>query len=205
MYSGEIMEQLNIEELIKRPENEELEFKTHMPNKHLIAANAAAFANTNGGQLIIGVREGGQVIGIKDIEKARKTVEQAIQTVSPVLKPNIEIVPIQGKSILVAAIPRGNQSPYIVGGRVLQRIGDKLTDVRAETLYSNIEKRTTTNDDLRVEIQHLAGTIEELTKEVASARSWKSKIPTILISGFVGALLSLLLSLVYGAYQYNRP
>ena len=42
------------------------------------------------------------------------------------------------ESILVITIPKGDLSPYIVGGRILQRIGDRLASVTAQTLFSNI-------------------------------------------------------------------
>jgi ATP-dependent DNA helicase RecG len=57
-----------IKDLVKQGESDQLEFKESV-RKEDIAKTLCAFLNTNGGTVIIGVREDGSVNGVADAEK----------------------------------------------------------------------------------------------------------------------------------------
>ena len=54
---------MNIQKIIEQGENEQVEFK-EIFNKHVIET-IVAFANTKGGNILIGVNDKKQIIGIK--------------------------------------------------------------------------------------------------------------------------------------------
>jgi predicted HTH transcriptional regulator len=58
-----------IENLLKRPEGTNLDFKLHINNSEKIAKTLVAFANTAGGIIVIGVSDAGQIIGIDGDEE----------------------------------------------------------------------------------------------------------------------------------------
>jgi ATP-dependent DNA helicase RecG len=67
-----------IENLLKQPENKTLEFKLDLSSIKPIIKTIIAFANTAGGTIIIGVEDGGKVVGIDDPLKAEERLASAI-------------------------------------------------------------------------------------------------------------------------------
>ena len=55
-----------IEEQLLQPEGKQLEFKRDLSSPKPLLKTLIAFANTAGGQLIIGVADNGEVIGVVD-------------------------------------------------------------------------------------------------------------------------------------------
>jgi predicted HTH transcriptional regulator len=187
-----------LRELVAQPESEELEFKSRLPDTGHLAALISAFANTNGGRLVVGVRDDGSIVGLDDVDRAHLRIEQALKAVSPSVQIETETISIDGKSVLVVTIPKGRQSPYLVAGRVLQRLGDRIMPITSQRLYSGITERAKSLDDLRAEVERLSKTIETLNSELIAARSWKTKGFDMVLGGIIGAAISLFISLALG-------
>ena len=186
----------DFKKLLQQPESKNLEFKVRIPDMRHIVSNLVAFANTNGGKLIIGIDENQRIVGIDNIEHASQVINKAANTVSPPLKINIQTLEIKGKKVLVVEIPKGDKSPYFAGGRAWQRVDASNVPLTSEILFANISQRSTNIKDLIAEIKRLSSTIEKLNKELISARSWKVKIVNIVIGGVIGAIVSLFITLV---------
>ena len=182
-----------LKKLVAQPESEELEFKSRLPDTGHLAALISAFANTNGGRLVVGVRDDGNIVGLEDVDRARLRIEQALKAVSPSVQVETETISIDDKSVLVVTIPKGSQSPYLTAGRVLYRLGDRIMPITSQVLYSGITKRAKSLDDLRTEIERLSGVIETLNRELIAARSWKTKTLDMVLGGIIGAVISLLI------------
>ena len=58
-----------IESLIEQGESQVLDFKYNINDSKKIAKSLVAFANTNGGTLLIGVRDNGSIAGIRTDEE----------------------------------------------------------------------------------------------------------------------------------------
>ncbi|GMQ23954.1 hypothetical protein Aoki45_06360 [Algoriphagus sp. oki45] len=65
-----------VKKLIKQKEGKSLDFKNKITSREKIAKTLAAFANTSGGSLLIGVSDRGQVRGI-DPEEEKFMIETA--------------------------------------------------------------------------------------------------------------------------------
>lgn len=65
-----------IENLLKKPEGLTFDFKLHITNAEKIAKTMVAFANTNGGSILIGVSDDGKIKGI-DGEEELYMIEKA--------------------------------------------------------------------------------------------------------------------------------
>ena len=120
------MDKEELRKLVVLPESDMLEFKTHLPNPNLIARLISAFANSKGGKLIVGVREGGEVVGIGEPARAQRALKQATDKISPSIDIQTEVVDLDGKAILVTTIPKGQFPPYLAEGEAFQRKGDRI-------------------------------------------------------------------------------
>ncbi len=65
-----------IYELIKQGEDQQLDFKQSITSAHKIARTIVAFANSEGGKIVIGVDDAGEVIGV-DAEQEKYMMMQA--------------------------------------------------------------------------------------------------------------------------------
>jgi hypothetical protein len=94
-----------LEQLIREGESSTVEFKLRVPPDHVLAANLAAFANANGGILILGVNEKGEIVGLTESE-ARQAITRLRRVSSSLLPRPIEIddALLGGKRIVYASI-----------------------------------------------------------------------------------------------------
>ena len=107
------MDKLELQERILKGENLHTEFKEILPSNETLAKSIVCFANTDGGQLIIGVSDSGDVVGVEDLDEAtRKIDDVAFNRCEPSIIILPETVDIDGKIILIINIPKGEQRPY---------------------------------------------------------------------------------------------
>lgn len=187
-----------LKKLVAQPESEELEFKSSLSDIEHLAAHISAFANTKGGRLVIGVRDYGKIVGLKNVGRARLRIKRALRAVSPSLQVVTETIGIDGKSVLVVTIPKGTQSPYLFAGQAFNRRGTQIKPITSQVIYSSITERAKSVDDLLPEIKRLSETIETLNQEVIVAHSWKTKILDMVLGGIIGAAIPLLICLALG-------
>ncbi len=121
------MDKLELQERILEGENLHTEFKGVLLDKEKIAKSIVCFANTDGGQLIIGVSDSGDIIGVENSdESARKIDDIAFNRCEPPISILSETVDMDDKTILVINIPKGEQRPYRTrSGRYYIRSGNR--------------------------------------------------------------------------------
>lgn len=106
-----------IKRLIAEGEHQTLDFKFEVSDAKKIARSLAAFANTDGGRLLIGVKDNGNISGIKSDEEA-----YMIETASHLYcKPNVffETIPhnINGKNVLEVIVHESKDKPHLAPGK----------------------------------------------------------------------------------------
>lgn len=98
--------------LITGGESETLDFKKTVSSATKIAKTIAAFANTHGGTLLIGVNDNKSISGIR-YEEEKYMLESAA---SYFCKPEVPITlkewEVNGKIVLECTIPEGKDKPY---------------------------------------------------------------------------------------------
>ncbi|MCK3685902.1 RNA-binding domain-containing protein [Maribellus sp. YY47] len=116
--------------LIEQGEHEQQDFKFCINDSKKIAKSLVAFANTNGGRLLIGVKDNGKIAGISSDEEFYM-IESAAKIFS---KPAITFTTrqwqVEGKTVLEIGIEPGSEKPYFAkdeNGKWLAyiRIGDE--------------------------------------------------------------------------------
>jgi predicted HTH transcriptional regulator len=102
-----------IHNLILQGEGQNLDFKFEISDAKKIARTLSAFANSNGGTLLIGVKDNGNISGIRTDEEAYMIEAAAELYCKP--KVDYQIVPhqINDKNILEIKIPESKNKPHI--------------------------------------------------------------------------------------------
>lgn len=96
-----------IEEIIKRNEGKTLEFKESAFFLEPIAKTAIAFANTAGGIILIGIKDGKkELIGVENpLEEEGRIANYLSQTIFPLLIPDIQIITYHKREFIVIRVP----------------------------------------------------------------------------------------------------
>ncbi len=107
---------MRIDEII-RGESRNVEFKVKLPDiSEKYTKTIVAFANTQGGQLIVGVDDvSRKVVGV-DNDEAFKIMDSIANAVSdscmPQIVPNIELQTVDNKTVIVVTVTPGPNRPY---------------------------------------------------------------------------------------------
>ena len=110
---------MNINELINEValgEDSRRQFKADVHNSDSLAAEMAAFANSEGGTIFIGVADDGSLPGLstKDVSRVNQLISNtASQHVRSPLTVQIENIPADNnRIIIVLTVPKGIDKPY---------------------------------------------------------------------------------------------
>lgn len=101
-----------IRKLISEGENQTLDFKYAINDSRKIARTLAAFANTDGGRLLIGVRDNGSIAGIRSDEEIYMVDTAAHLFCRPEITYTIKQHTSEGKTILEVEVMKGTTRPY---------------------------------------------------------------------------------------------
>ncbi len=117
------METADLKQRITQGENTTTEFKENFDQEAI--ETAAAFANTHGGIIFIGVSDNGEIRGITiGKETLRNWSNRIAQATEPRVVLEIESVDIGGKSILLIHISESSLKPVSVKGVCYKRVGN---------------------------------------------------------------------------------
>ncbi len=101
-----------IEQLIEEGEHQHQDFKFAINDAKKIARSLVAFANTDGGRLLIGVKDNGVIAGVRSEEEIHM-IEAAIELYT---RPKIKVLTkswvVHGKSVIEITVYPGKSKPY---------------------------------------------------------------------------------------------
>jgi predicted HTH transcriptional regulator len=102
--------------LVKRGENQTLEFKLKANHPEKIVREVVAFANTDGGILLIGVDDDKRIQGLKFADEEEYVLVRTIEKLcSPPIEYELERLPLQNdRDVLIFVIPSSKQKPHFV-------------------------------------------------------------------------------------------
>jgi ATP-dependent DNA helicase RecG len=96
-------ENINLERLIQSGESQTLEFKSSFYRESI--ETLVAFANAQGGTVLVGVTDNGAVTGVSiGKESLNEWIGQIKSSTSPSIIPDIDAVKISGKSIAIIRV-----------------------------------------------------------------------------------------------------
>jgi predicted HTH transcriptional regulator len=97
---------------MQRAESDILEFKLRIDRQRKIARTLAAFANTSGGTLVVGVRDNGSVAGCRAEEEAYMVEGAAQRYCRPEVKLSLRAERWEHKEVLVVEVPASVVVPH---------------------------------------------------------------------------------------------
>ncbi|MCB8994185.1 MAG: ATP-binding protein [Bacteroidales bacterium] len=102
-----------IRKLIEEGEHIRQDFKFEIADVRKIARTLVAFSNTEGGKLLIGVKDNGKISGIRSDEELYMIDSAAGLYCKPEIKYSVTKWVVEGKTVLEIDIPRGDEIPYL--------------------------------------------------------------------------------------------
>ena len=104
-----------LEALLAEKESKTLEFKESANALHRLLQTIVAFANTAGGTLVIGVRDGSkEVVGVEGVLKQEERISSAIaDSISPLLTVNFQFHTWRGRDVLIISVSY-QPTPYFI-------------------------------------------------------------------------------------------
>ena len=102
-----------LHEIISRGEDSKTQLKRQFSSIDALAAEIAAMLNSDGGQIIVGISDSGEIIGIKDLRKLNQWISNACsQKIEPPASVTTENLTVDGKLVVVISVPLGTDKPY---------------------------------------------------------------------------------------------
>jgi len=105
-----------LKNLISGGEGLQLDFKYCISDSRKIARTLSAFANTEGGKLLIGIRDNGTIAGVRSEEEYYMIETAAGLFCKPEISVKIKQHIAEGKTILEVDVDKGDKKPYLSKG-----------------------------------------------------------------------------------------
>jgi ATP-dependent DNA helicase RecG len=107
------MKEEKLIELINSGEGPQVEFKEMVPASNNLASEIVAFANTDGGTIILGVNDKGRIVGLQFEGNLEEYLMNVCRTnCLPSIIPSYYLEVIDQKRVAALCIPRGADRPY---------------------------------------------------------------------------------------------
>lgn len=134
------MDYHELKKIVRKGEGMHLEFKLKANHPKKIVREAVAFANSEGGVLLIGVNDDKEIRGVKYAEEDKYVLCKALdENCSPSIQYQVHNIPIEkDRDVLVFYIPKSDFVHYVVDDeedqkrRVYIRIEDKSVKASPE-------------------------------------------------------------------------
>ena len=99
------MDKLELKERILKGENLHTEFKESLPDNETLAKSIVCFTNTDGGQLITGISDSGDIVGVRNLDEAMRKIDDiAFNRCEPsigILQETVDMDGVKGSKDLI--------------------------------------------------------------------------------------------------------
>jgi len=166
-----------IKRLIQSGENQQLDFKFEISDSRKIARTLVAFSNTDGGTLLIGVKDNGKIAGVRTDEEFFMVQAAAGMYCKPEVLFESKRWTVEGKTVLEITIPKGPDYPYFAETEPdnwLAYIRVKDENIMATSVHLKVWKNKT----------HDSGILMEYSEKVKKLLQYLELNQTISLSKF---------------------
>lgn len=102
--------------LIEEGEHQQQDFKFEISDARKIAKTLSAFSNTDGGRLLVGVKDNGKIAGVRSEEEIYMIEAAAKLYSKPQVECEMKIHQVEGRTVLEVIVPPGKHKPYYAKG-----------------------------------------------------------------------------------------
>jgi len=114
----------NLSKLIGSNESMVIEWKPSLSQINEIIESITAFANTEGGRLLVGISKSGEAMGVSiGKDTIENFVNRIAQHTEPKIHPKVTINNINGKEVLVVEVKKSHDHLVLAFGRPYKRVG----------------------------------------------------------------------------------
>lgn len=149
-----------LQSLIHEGEHQQQDFKYRVDDARKLARSVSAFANTDGGRLLIGVRDDGLIAGVRSEGEIHVMQQAAHKYCQPETSIQFDTYHVEGNAVVIATVPPSEKRPVCApdeDGRMRAYIRIKDENIVASpvlfTLWQESQKpqgaMITYNDDIR--------------------------------------------------------
>jgi len=138
-----------IHKLIAQGEHQQLDFKFEIADSMKIAKTFSAFANTDGGKLLIGVKDNGNIAGVRSEEEFYMAEAAATMYCKPPITFKSKEWLVENKKVLEVTIKKGEEKPYFAeneDGKWLAYVRVNDQNILANRALVNAWKRKNSPD-----------------------------------------------------------
>lgn len=180
----ELLTEQKLSELLLIPEGQTLEWKSARIHPRDLATPLIAFANADGGRLLVGVEDDGVVTGLDPIaarDQAERLLRAAYEFCTPSVQIEYQFVPYRKHHVLVIDVPVSSRVHNHNNGRVYLRVLDRNQPLTAdETLRVAFAKGQASYETQPVRGATLEDIDDDLITEFARLRGLNQPADRIL-------------------------
>ncbi|HLX11621.1 MAG TPA: RNA-binding domain-containing protein [Bacteroidota bacterium] len=133
----------DVNDLIAEGEGFNIEFKRRISSPEKIARTIISFANTKGGIILFGVDDDGSIVGVESEKSEVELIEMAgKEFIDPPILPKIEIVPFDGKDVIVCKILESETKPHYFLGENSRADGGQYQNGENTRVYIRVNDNT---------------------------------------------------------------
>jgi ATP-dependent DNA helicase RecG len=158
--------------LITDGESQTVEFKTSFERETI--ETLVAFANTRGGQVLVGVSDSGDIVGVSvGKETLNQWLGQVKSVTSPALIPDIEVSELAGKNVVIFTVEEYPVKPVNARGRYYKRVANtnhqlglgEINDLYMKSLQISWDAHPATEENLdALSIQKIESFIDKVNE-----------------------------------------
>lgn len=132
----------NLLQLIQQGESQTVEFKKTTALMREAIETACAFSNADGGYIIFGIGDNGEIIGQDVSDATLKNIANAIKlNTDPKIYPEIRKFSFEGKDCIVVIVTESPLKPHLAFGRPYIRVGSVNHRMDRENYELMLQKR----------------------------------------------------------------
>lgn len=170
-------------DLIQEGEHRQQDFKYRVDDARKLSRSVSAFANTDGGRLLIGVRDDGHIAGVRTEGEIYVMHQAAYKYCQPEASIQFDTYHAEGRTVVIATVPPSDKRPICAqdeDGRMRAYIRIKDENIVASPVLFELWRESqkpqgaliTYNDDIRRLLEAMQGqfTLKQIVRLVRLPR-----------------------------------
>lgn len=189
------------------PENDRpVELVTHVRDIAALTRLICAFANGDGGMILVGINDAREIVGT-DVERINRLYQSALSRTVNAPRTELEAVDVDGKRVAAITVERGRELVMTDEGvfkHASYTVQPMAPSDISKSLRSNNVATAVEPDPLAEAICRLTRRIEDLREQIWQgeeklrlAKSFRSQARSYLIIAIVGATIGVLFTLLF--------